>query len=680
LRGGRNRVKGPSSTLQPRRARLDVETLEDRVVPSGLVLGTDGNLWQEDPGWQHNGRLLIDSHVRGFAQGKDGYIYVLGTDGNLWQEFPHWQLTNGRTWVDGNVRSFARGNDGYDYVLGTDGNLWQELPGWQHNGRTWVDGSVQSFARGNDGYDYVLGTDGNLWQELPGWQHNGRTWVDGSVQSFARGNDGYDYVLGTDGNLWQELPGWQHNGRTWVDGSVRSFARGNDGYDYVLGTDLKLWKELPGWQQNGRTWVDGNVQKFTLGNDGYDYVMGTDGNLWQELPGWQQNGRTWVDGNVRGFVDSNDGYFQALTSRPTASTAYSPASGTLFGPNGPSYLDVQQGTEADCWLLASLAEVAARVPADIQNMFLYEGSTVDNGTVVDVYSVRFYDGNGKAQYVTVDTELPGGGNTYDQPVGGAGAVNGSPSPVLWVALAEKAYAEANGYGIVTARIANSDDYDALGNKADAQGNRGGIPTWALQAITGQPAQSNGLNPSDVVNAWNAGQLVVLCTPKNPGPNASPYIVSWHCYALVNYDPNNSYPFLIFNPWGKDANDYWAPGHYGTIYGLFRANANGLSNNFSSEDFGNGTVPQNGFFDSLLVANNAVLPQNFTSPFFGVGVVPQSHSLDSFGDGAAPGGQQGRHASSSQEPSDLVFIEDLLDAHSKTGWDSVADLLPDFARL
>jgi hypothetical protein len=603
----------------PRRARPVVEALEDRVVPAALVLGSDGNLWQEDPGWQNYGRTLIDGNVRGFAQGNDGYMYVLGTDGNLWQEYPHWQLTNGRTWVDGNVRSFARGNDGYDYVLGTDGNLWKELPRWRTYGRTWVDGNVRSFARGNDGYDYVLGTDGNLWQELPGWRTYGRTWVDGNVRSFARGNDGYDYVLGIDGNLWQELPGWQSNGRTWVDGKVRSFAIGGDGYDYVLGTDLNLWKEQPYWSYYGRTWVDGNVQRFTLGNDGYDYVMGTDGNLWQELPGWGYNGRSWVDGNVRGFVAGCDGYFLALTPRPAASAAYSPVSGTLFNPNtnAPSYLDVQQGVAQDCWLMASFAETAARVPADIQNMFLYEGSTVDNGTVVNVYSVRLYDGSGTAQYVTVDTELPGGGTYYDRPVGGSGAVNGSPSPVLWAALAEKAYVEANAYGLVTTGNGNSYSYGVL--------NGGGYPSWALQAITGQAANDYGLSTADVAWAWNRGMLVVLGTPKTPGPNANPYIVSWHAYAVVGYVPNMSdhdYDlYELFNPWGTDstANFGWAPGYANSKYGLFWADA------FS-------------------------LPQNFTGESFGVG--------------AAPGPREGRHAGSSQELADLAFIAGLLDPYAK----------------
>ena len=74
-------------------------------------------------------------------------------------------------------------------------------------------------------------------------------------------------------------------------------------------------------------------------------------------------------------------------------------------------------------------------------MFTYEGTTVENGATVGVYAVRFYDGTATARYVNVDTELPSGGNYYDRPNNG----------VLWVALAEKAYAEANAAGYVKIR-------------------------------------------------------------------------------------------------------------------------------------------------------------------------------------------------------------------------------------
>jgi hypothetical protein len=558
-----------------RYARPMVEALEDRAVPAFLVLGSDGNLWSEGPGWQTYGRRWVDSNVQSFAQGSDGFVYVLGTDGNLWKENAGWQIL-GRTKIDYSVQSFAVGNDGYIYVLGTDGNLWKEQPGWQTNGRTWIDYSVQSFALGSDGFDYVLGNNGNLWKELPGWQYAGRVWVDGSVQSFAHGLDNYDYVLGTDGNLWKEQPGWQYAGRTWVDGSVRSFALGNDGYEYVLGNDLNLWREQAGWQTNGRTWIDGSVRSFDRGSDGYDYVLGMDGNLWQELPGWKTYGRTWVDYDVRGVAAGYDGWSLAPDPRPAASTAYSPVSGTLFGPGGPSYLDVAQGTVGDCWLLASLAEVAARAPNDIRNMFTYDGTVVENGSQVGVYTVRLFNGSGTAEYVTVDTELPNGGGTYDYPVGGPGAVNGSSSPVLWVALAEKAYAEANGDGFVTSSNGSSNSYGALND---------GWPSWALQAITGHWAGDIPfINPSADASAWNAGDLVVLCTSTTLDYN----IVSNHCYALVNYNPSSSQPFLIFNPWGTDSSG-WVPGFSGVVYGLFTATANFVSSNFSSQSYGTGAA-------------------------------------------------------------------------------------------
>ena len=83
-----------------------------------------------------------------------------------------------------------------------------------------------------------------------------------------------------------------------------------------------------------------------------------------------------------------------VVDHPAADTAYSPVSGSLFGANGPSYLDVHQGAVGDCWLMASLAEVAARNPSDIQNMFTDLGSTTENGSVVELYKVRFFDSAG----------------------------------------------------------------------------------------------------------------------------------------------------------------------------------------------------------------------------------------------------------------------------------------------
>ncbi len=232
--------------------------------------------------------------------------------------------------------------------------------------------------------------------------------------------------------------------------------------------------------------------------------------------------------------------------------------GSLFGSNGPQFTDVRQGQEGDCWLLASLAEVAARNSSYIRNMFSYVGTEMENGVSVGLYSVRFFDTSNVSRYVTVDTELPQGGGYYDQ------VFNGS----LWVALAEKAYAQANAKGYVTTFHAGVDSYDALGNT-------GGIPSWALHTITGLSASNFAFSPSNIATAWNQGKFIVLGT----GNPTSSYIVGGHAYAVVGYNASSSMPFEEFNPWGAGSTGYvW---NNSSKYGLFWANASFISQNFTS---------------------------------------------------------------------------------------------------
>ncbi len=254
--------------------------------------------------------------------------------------------------------------------------------------------------------------------------------------------------------------------------------------------------------------------------------------------------------------------WQSITTidHPTAGGTYTNVTSALFGPNGPSYLDVHQGALGDCWLDASLAEVAARQPGVIQSMFTYKGTELENGVTVGLYSVRLYSNSGAAFYVTVDTELPSGGGLYDHPANGT----------MWVSLAEKAYVEANGMGLVTSGTVGSDSYAAL---------NGGWPVWALHAITGQSASSYSVNPSNIAAAWNAGELICMCTTNPPNTN----IVPEHCYAVVGYNPSSGLPFEVYNPWGTNSSGI-ALGTYNghSVWGLFIANGAFLSQNFTSQ--------------------------------------------------------------------------------------------------
>jgi hypothetical protein len=288
---------------------------------------------------------------------------------------------------------------------------------------------------------------------------------------------------------------------------------------------------------------------------------------------------------------------------PSGGAAYTPVSGALFGANGPSYLDVQQGAVGDCWLLASLAEVAARAPQDIRNMFTYNGTATENGAVVGVYTVRLFDTSGVSHNITVDTELPGGGNYYDHVSNG----------VLWVALAEKAYAQANGAGFVTSRFVGSDSYDAL---------NGGFGSWALQAITGLPAGEFSINPANIGAAWNAGQFIVLGSSSTA---TSPYIVGGsdgtHAYAVVGYNPSSSTPFQVYNPWGTSSSG-WALGlyHGHQVYGLFTASGGFLSQNFASQAISAGAEKETPYTFSRINCDLA-------SPSFGL--VAESATASTF---------------------------------------------------
>jgi hypothetical protein len=417
---------------------------------------------------------------------------------------------------------------------------------------------------------------------------------------------------------------------------------------YMLGSNGPANETVYKYTGVGTSWAaltGSNTQVFQLINgSGNVYMVATNGgspSVWQ----YTGSGTNWTPLTGTSLQNALVAWQLGL-DHPIAATAYSPANGTLFGPSGPSYLDVQQGYVGDCWLMASLAETAARAPAYIKSMFIYDGTTVENGSTVGVYSVRLSTGSGVAQYVTVDTELPSGGSYYDRPVGGPGAINGSASPVLWVSLAEKAYAEANGAGYVTTSNEYCNAYAAT---------NGGWPQWALSAITNLPSKGYAFNPTDVVSAWNAGKLVVLCTTTP----SSPYIVGDHCYALVNYNPSSSMPFEVFNPWGTDANG-WAPGCSGTVFGLFWGNAAFLSQNFSSESLAGTTRPNqnpdpwargtaSGHDDEGLLLDNAFVLQSLLHA--------QRRSSEQF---AVPDGQEGHHARSSQQAADLVFTAGLLD--------------------
>ncbi|WP_445248475.1 C2 family cysteine protease [Microcoleus sp. OTE_8_concoct_300] len=248
--------------------------------------------------------------------------------------------------------------------------------------------------------------------------------------------------------------------------------------------------------------------------------------------------------------------------RPYTPYTYQYANGSLF-QNGASYQDIAQGALGDCYYLASLAATAFRSPTTIQNMF------ADNGD--NTYTVRFYN-NGVADYVTVDRYLPtyAGGLPYAK----------TPNSELWVALAEKAYAQVNQSGWI-------EQQDGTNTYI---GIEYGLGYYAMRHVTGrhtlQIYQPSGLVDSNAIKtAFNAGLMITIGS-KDSGVASN--IVASHEYVLVGYN-SSTQQFRLYNPHGVNSTpnsghldltasqlsqsfDYWA---YTTENGMPQYGSSGI---------------------------------------------------------------------------------------------------------
>jgi hypothetical protein len=225
----------------------------------------------------------------------------------------------------------------------------------------------------------------------------------------------------------------------------------------------------------------------------------------------------------------NKWFLGADHPRAMAGATYQQASGSLF-PHAPIYTDVRQGLVGDCYFVGSLAEAAQVSSSYITSMFINNG----DGT----YTVRF-NKSGKADYVTVDSQLPVDrfGNflyaNYGQNIA-------NKTVPLWVALAEKAYVQMNEAGWLRSAVngGGRNSYDAIG---------GGYMFEALAQITGRKAGYSAVDKTSFEAALKAGKLITFASANKP-PDAS--VVGQHAYAVVAYNKAKQ-QVTLFNPWGID---------------------------------------------------------------------------------------------------------------------------------
>lgn len=198
----------------------------------------------------------------------------------------------------------------------------------------------------------------------------------------------------------------------------------------------------------------------------------------------------------------------ALANQPIANTAYAWADQPLFF-NGPSYSDIQQGNLGDCYVLSSLSEVALKNSSIIFDMFQdnYDGT----------YNFKYYTNTqpytqeGISHTIIIDAQLPSGYANY--------------SSELWVALAEKAFAEIKG-----------GDYNSLNS---------GSTLEMMSRITGNKWMLPFADIDEAIIAFNNGNFIGLETGLTPDNSA---VTPRHSYALISHDDINQL-MTLYNPHG-----------------------------------------------------------------------------------------------------------------------------------
>lgn len=216
----------------------------------------------------------------------------------------------------------------------------------------------------------------------------------------------------------------------------------------------------------------------------------------------------------------------------------------LFPPTGPTPYDVFQGTNGDCYLMATMAAMAQHDPSALANMIKPTG----NGA----YAVTLYY-EGKPETVNVDGEVPT--NAEGNPDYAHLSLDPNNGKViLWPLIMEKAFAK---FADQHPDVLDTTDpgYEAL--------NDGGFGSEAMAALTGQPVYTNtpqNMDPSvlaEALTSGSGGNMVTVGTDANPNGEFTQHgLLASHMYTVLGTATSSTGELLVKlrDPWGSEPND------------------------------------------------------------------------------------------------------------------------------
>ena len=229
---------------------------------------------------------------------------------------------------------------------------------------------------------------------------------------------------------------------------------------------------------------------------------------------------------------------------------YAPFSSGVLYKEGVSASDVNQGSAGTCYFLACLGAIANANPSYITKDFIR-----DNGD--GTYGFRFFNANNEAYFVTVDKNL-----AIDKATNQSVLANPSNGE-LWVALAEKAYAQINSQTNVLLRNQSDNSYQAIeGGMADPLKQITGLnyqyycgyddnisDTFSYTGT--KYSQDPKTYKKEIISLLQNGSIGTLgVIEKITDQNGNDELFPGHAFMLLGYDAKTD-TFKIRNPWGDN---------------------------------------------------------------------------------------------------------------------------------
>jgi hypothetical protein len=262
-------------------------------------------------------------------------------------------------------------------------------------------------------------------------------------------------------------------------------------------------------------------------------------------------------------------------------STYTLATGNMLATS-PSLNDAKQGMVGDCYLIAALSAIAYRNPKAIQDMFL------DNGD--GTYTVRFFGisstGVRVPDFVTVNRMLPTNSSGILS-YAGYGFSATSSSTILWMALAEKAYAQWNETGASGRNGTNS-----------YSGIEGGWMHNVNAQVLGYSSTNYSLSNTTAQTMITALQNGLAVTAGTLSSVTLSGLVAGHAYTVVGYDSSTS-RFQLHNPWGYQHPSPLTWAQLQANFSIFTTTEASGSNNTSGNGFH--STDQSQFFAPVILA-------------------------------------------------------------------------------